>query len=463
MVKVDRGMLRLLRKEFLMKTATYKHLTLQDRITIQSSLNQNESFKKIANTIGKDCSTISKEVRLNLRISKEGGHYINFNDCLSRKGCTFTNLCTSCSYKRSRLCFSCKFCTSNCSLYQKEICLLLRKPPYVCNACKQKIKCSLAKHFYEADFAHNRYREKLSEARKGILLSQKDIDHLNQLLVPLIQKQGLSIHHVYLHHKDEIMFSEKTLYKLIDSGVLKVRNMDLPRKVRYRTRKKKPTYKVDKKCLESRRYEDFITYCNAHPDIPIVQMDSVEGVKGGKVLLTIHFTSSHLMLAFLREYNDSQSVIDVFDTLDNLLGRELFKKMFPLILTDNGSEFSNPLALELDKDGNQRTKIFYCHPSSPYEKGSCEVNHELVRRIQAKGNSFDDWTQEAVNLMMSHINSYARESLHNCTPIALFTTIFGGDILPLLEIQEIHPDKICLKSCLITDFLKTKEDKNNER
>ena len=167
--------------------------------------------------------------------------------------------------------------------------------------------------------------------------------------------------------------SEKTLYKVIDAGILKVRNIDLPRKVRYRKRKKASNYKVDKACLEGRRYEDFKVFMKNNPDVSVVQMDTVEGVKGESCLLTIHFTVCNFMIAVKREFNDSKSVTDFFNDIYKRLGKELFKQLFPVILTDNGSEFSNPKAIEFDDDGNRRTYVFYCHPSSPFEKGSCEL------------------------------------------------------------------------------------------
>lgn len=192
---------------------------------------------------------------------------------------------------------------------------------------------------------------------------------------------------------------------------MKVRNIDLPRKVRLRKRHKNvKIYKVDKNCLENRTFEDFKKYMDENPDTPVVEIDSVEGNKGGKVLLTIHFVNCSFMLAFIKDYNDAQSVIDIFNNLQKILGINKFKEMFVIILTDNGSEFSNPVEIEFDKDtGKQRTKIFYCHPSSPYKKGSCEANHELIRRILPKGTSFYDLTQTDINLMMSHINSYKRK------------------------------------------------------
>ena len=95
-------------------------------------------------------------------------------------------------------------------------------------------KCTLTKHIYYALEANKKYEERLSESRRGIIITQDEINHLNELLYPLIAQQGQSIHHVYIHHKNEIMFSEKTLYKIIDAGILKVRNIDLPRQVTYK-------------------------------------------------------------------------------------------------------------------------------------------------------------------------------------------------------------------------------------
>jgi len=179
-------------------------------------------------------------------------------------------------------------------------------------------------------------------------------------------------------------------------------------------------------------------------------MDSVEGRKGGKVLLTIHFVNTSFMLAYIRDHNDSQSVIDIFNMIQSVIGITKFKELFVVILTDNGSEFSNPSEIEYDSNtGEQRTKIFYCHPSSPFEKGSCEVNHELLRRILPKGQSFDDLKQKDINLIMSHINSYKRNKLNNKSPIELFSFIYGNETIDKLEIQEVESNKVSLSPQLL--------------
>ena len=401
-----------------------KHLSLSERFDIENGLSTRKSFKEIARSLGKDCTTISREIRNHYVVKNTGGIGRQFNNCIYRSTCP--NRGKNCNL-------------NNCTEFKEQKCNLLNKPPYVCNGCKLKNQCTLTKHFYDAAYANNEYLSNLSEVRSGVMIYQNEIDNLNSILTPLICEQNQSIHQVIINNKNKIMFSDKTIYKYIDLGILNVRNIDLPRKVRFRNRTKATTvYKIDKKCLENRTYEDFLNYIKEHPDTPIVEMDSVEGKKGGKVLLTIHFVNCSFMLAFIREHNDAQSVIDIFNHLQDILGINKFKELFVVILTDNGSEFSNPKEIEFDiKTGELRTQIFYCHPSSPFEKGACEVNHELLRRILPKGTSFDDLTQNDINLIMSHINSYKRKKLNNVSPYKMFSTIYGKDTIDKLGIQEI--------------------------
>ena len=413
-----------------------KHLSLSERFDIENGLSAKKSFKEIARSIGKDCTTISREIRNHYVVKNTGGIGRQFNNCIYRSTCP--NRGKNCNL-------------NNCTEFKEQKCNLLNKPPYVCNGCKLRTQCTLTKHFYDANYANNEYLSNLSEVRSGVMIYQSEIDNLNSILTPLICEQNQSIHQVIINNKNKIMFSDKTIYKYIDLGILNVRNIDLPRKVRFRNRTKVTTiYKIDKKCLENRTYEDFINYIKEHPDTPIVEMDSVEGKKGGKVLLTIHFVNCSFMLAFIREHNDAQSVIDIFNHLQDILGINKFKELFVVILTDNGSEFSNPTEIEYDtKTGELRTQIFYCHPSSPFEKGSCEVNHELLRRILPKGTSFDDLTQNDINLIMSHINSYKRKKLNNVSPYTMFSTIYGKETIDKLGIQEIEPNSVNLSKSIL--------------
>lgn len=413
-----------------------KHLSLEDRHKIENGLNDRLSFKEIGKLIDKDCTSISREVRNHYIVKNTGCFGKGFNNCSKARTCVFKG-------KQCKL--------NNCIDFTEEKCSLLDKPPYVCNGCKKRNICTLSKQFYDSIYAYSEYKDNLSETRSGVVIDKEEIDNLNSILVPLIRDKGQSIHQAIINNKNKIMYSEKTIYKLIDLGILNIKNIDLPRKVRYRQRKKSCTvYKIDKCCLENRRYEDYKKFIEENPDTPIVEIDTVIGKKGGKVLLTIHFVNCSFMLAFIREHNDAQSVIDIFNDLQEKLGIEKFKELFIVILTDNGSEFSNPTEIEFDmKTGEKRTQIFYCHPSSPYEKGSCEVNHELLRRILPKGTSFDNLSQEDINLIMSHINSYKRKKLNNKSPYFMFSSIYGKDTIDKLGIIEIEPNEVNLSNSLI--------------
>ena len=165
-----------------------------------------------------------------------------------------------------------------------------------------------------------------------------------------------------------------------------------------------------------------------HPAVHEVEMDSVIGRIGGKVLLTLIFPSSELMLAFLRERNTAQSVIERISFLYEHLGSKNFHYLFPVLLTDNGSEFSDPIAIEQAPDRTERTRIFYCDAMASYQKPHVERNHEFIRRILPKGSSFDDLTQEDINLLLSHINSYARASLGDKSPFQVFAYQYGREL-----------------------------------
>ena len=285
-------------------------------------------------------------------------------------------------------------------------------------------------------------------------MDMEEVLRLNGILSDGVSK-GQSIHNIILSHGGEETFgySERTIYRYVDAGIFPdVRNIDLVRKVRYRPRKKSSSQvvKVDKKCRIGRTYEDFQAYMAQHPDTAVVQVDTVEGKKGGPVLLTIHFTVSNLMLAFVRERNDSASVTQAFNWIEDAVGSSLFYRLFPVILTDNGSEFSNPRAIEEDPhDGNiLRTLVFYCHAGASFEKGACEVNHGFIRRVSPKGADIP-LSQPKISRMMSHINSYAREGLNGRSPYDLFSLIYGEETLQKLGIQRIPAREIILKPELL--------------
>jgi IS30 family transposase len=399
--------------------------------------------------LGKDCTTISKEVRKHKVYKKSGSYGKPFKDCIHRFDCDKAFLCGEHSPCQKLSCKFCYRCISVCKDYQKETCLLLEKPPYVCNACAKRQRCTLEKADYSASTAQKAYIAVLSESREGVCLNDTESARIDGIVSPLV-KNGQSIHHIALSHSAELMVSEKSLYKYVNNGIFSVRNIDLPRRVRLRPRMKKREFlKIDKSCRIGRTYKDYQVFMEENPDTPVVEMDSVEGVKGGKVLLTIHFVNCKLMLAFLRDANTAQSVTNIFARLYLRLGAELFKKLFPLLLTDNGSEFTDPNAIEFDPYKHRLSRVFYCDPSAPHQKGAAENNREMIRRIVPKGRSFDEFSQEDISRMMNHINSYGREGLNDRSPYEVFSYLFGEDALKKLGVEHISPDNIILRPSLL--------------
>lgn len=431
--------------------------TYEERLTLQKLLKEGLSFKKIASQLHKDPSTISREIRRYAVEIATGKPGYSFNACKNRFSCKTKPpaLCgTDCTRKGSSnsACRLCR-CNEHCPDFVEEVCAVRTHVPYVCNACPTIDKCTLLKTFYDAEKAHLKSHQVISESRSGLSTSEAEIARLNKIITPLV-KQGHSIHEIYVTNQDKLMCSEKTIYNYIDDCLLDVRNIDLPRKVRFRPRRRKPEFKVDKGCRLSRSYREFEAYMEKNPDTAVVQMDSVIGAIGGKCLLTIHFVESSLMLAFLRDANTSQSVIDIFDRLDARLGGKLFDRLFPVIVTDNGSEFSNPKKVEyrdyvLPGYGSRRTSIYYCDAGCPYQKGAIEVNHELIRRVLPKGTSFDNLTQTDINRMMDHINSYKRKKLNDRSPYETFSFHYGEEVLELLGCTPVASEDILLKPSLL--------------
>ena len=292
----------------------------------------------------------------------------------------------------------------------------------------------------------NRYKQVLSEARQGINMTELELANLDRIVSPLVKK-GQSISHIYKTH--DIPCTRATLYRYLSNNWFSVRPIDLPRKVRMKKRKQKKSEPKDTLARTNRTYEDFQKYIELHPDLPIVEMDTVEGIKGGRVLLTLLFRPSKLMLSYIMYEKTQAEVLRIFNMIEKDLGNELFEKTFPIILTDNGSEFGNPLSLEFNPEGLGRTRIFYCNPRASYQKGMIEKNHEFIRYVLPKGTSFNNLLQTDITLMINHINSLARESLNWSSPYDVAKLLMGKQTLKKLNLAKISTDEIQLNKKLL--------------
>lgn len=440
------------------KEYDHKHLSTSQRIHIEKGLNDGLSFAAIARKLDKHPSTIAKEVKKYRTLQPREKDPKKPARCALFKECTLRFLCDKKDcVKMCKSCYDVKLqvskCSYLCSEYREPQCASISKAPFVCNHCARQRTCNKEKAYYIAQNADQSSQELLVSCRQGINQAPADIAMLDTLISPLLA-QGQSLAHIYAFHGHEIPCSRKTLYNYIDQGVFTAKNIDLRRKVRYKCKPRKTGTRVSLAAKEfriGRTYENFQKFIQENPDIPVVELDTVEGGRDNstQAFLTIFFRNCSLMLIFVLQEKSQDQVIKVFDYLTEKLGIKVFQELFPVLLTDNGVEFQFPERLECDKNGEIRTKIFYCNPNSSWQKGRIEKNHEYIRYVIPKGQSLDNYKQTDACVLMNHINSEARDSLNGCTPFRLSKMLLNNRLHRLLCLQEIPGDQVHLKPSLL--------------
>jgi IS30 family transposase len=360
-----------------------KHLTLDDRIEIQECLSKGMSFKAIGRRISKDPTTISKEVKRNAVVK-------------------------DLAVKRAK---------SDGTPLPPQECPLLLKAPFVCNPCiKSKGNyCAFQKRVYIAKVAQQTYEHKLKESREGISLNDKEFWEADKIIADGIN-QGQHIYQIV--QSNDLGMSQSTVYRHIERGHLAVSNIDLPRKVKFKLRKKNPEHAIPRAAKIGRLHEDFLKYLDETDAECWAEMDTVEGRKGGKAILTLHLTMSNFMVGLLVDNLTSSEVSDKIQNFKMKLAAAglSFGNFFPVLLTDNGGEFANFSAFTDDCDGLEESKLFFCDPYCSSQKARIEKNHTLLRDILPKGTSFDNLTQEQLNIIFSHINSTKRNKFGGNSP-----------------------------------------------
>ncbi|HFP5800096.1 TPA: IS30 family transposase [Streptococcus pyogenes] len=381
----------------------HKHLTLSDRNDIQLGLERGETFKAIGQLILKDPTTVSKEVKRNKQI----------------RDSTSNNL----------------------------PCPLLDKAPFVCNGCsKRRQNCGYQKIFYLAKQAQKQYEQTLVEAREGTPLNSQTFWDMDKVISDGVKK-GQHIYHILKTHNLNV--SSSTVYRHIRKGYLSIAPIDLARAVKFKERRKSNLPSIPKEDKKGRSYEDFQNYLVLNQLNSWLEMDTVMGRMGGKVLLTFNLSFCNFIFARLLENKTALEVTKhLYDIKNNLHEADKdFCQLFPVILTDNGGEFARVDDIEMDVRGE--SKLFFCDPNRSDQKGRIEKNHTLIRDILPKGTSFDNLTQEDINLVCSHVNSVKRAALNGKSAYELFAFTYGEEIPKLLGISKIPAEDVCQSSKLL--------------
>lgn len=433
------------------------HLTLEDRFKIEYGLNHGHSIRSIAKSLGKAPSSIKREIERNCNIVKDYANTCShINSCNVHHACGRTDCNVLCRNRCRTTCF--KWCDK----FEAKECEKLKSSPHVCNGCKslnrRPVPCVLEQKLYYANEAHKKYREMLKCRRAGFDLTLGELIEIDKVVSPLI-KNGQSPYHIM--QSNILPISLSTLYRIVDSGELEAGNIDLKQKVRRKPRKtQRHGEKLSKRVLEAKighMYGDYIKFMDEH-DTFHVEMDCVIGKRDeSPAILTLHFPGLQMQLAFYLEDRTAFNVVLMLDSIEQVLGSNLFKRAFPAILTDNGSEFADVQGIERSVFNHKakRTNLFFCEPNRSDEKGSCENNHRLIREVIPKGTSLIPYDQVDITLMMNHINSYCRKKSFGKCAYDLAMDVFPERFFDLLGLYKIPANEVMLKPSLLKDTYST--------
>ena len=388
-----------------------KHMTLDDRIEIQECLAKGMSFKDIGKRIEKSATTISREVKQHLQAHSNG--YTKTDD----------------------------------------VCPRLLKAPFVCNGCDKKSRssCPYKRQIYVAKNAQQSYEELLVESRSGVALNKESFYEAEKTISDAV-RNGQHIYHAV--KSNDVNVSVSSVYRYIKSGYYSIGLLDLPRAVKFKARNEKKSEFVPYWAKQGRTYADFLEFISQNDDVSVVQLDTVIGEIGGKVIMTIHFVNTDFMVGLLMDNKTAaESASKIAELKKNLKANNFeFGEIAPILLTDNGGEFSIVSSFENDADGNLESHMFFCEPCSPHEKAHIEKNHTLFRDIVPTGTSFDGFTQDTVNLIFSHVNSVKRKQFNGKSAYEMFAFSYSEDLANALGISKIDPKKVVQDTSLLKNF-----------
>lgn len=425
---------------YMSNSNAFSHLTLEERRIILTGIVNGSTKTAIAQTIGKDKSTVGKEIKLHKTLTHKCKMPL---ECNNYRKCPFN-----------------RQCTLDCPEYVPFRCSRRDRSPGACNGCSNWSRCRFDKYQYCPEDAQMDYRSTLIDSRQGVNLTSQEAKAMADIIKPLL-KQGQSPFQILSNHP-ELGISEKTLYNYIENDVFHeiagITVMDLRRQVSRKISKKKSKgYKkrVDRKYLQGRTYKDYKEYISENPDVFITQMDTVYNDEtNGPFIQTFKFVNAGVLFGIYHETKTAQSMKEGVDLLESILGTKLFRKYVHILLTDRGSEFTAADAMETSSDGTRRTRVFYCDPMQSGQKGTLENKHIELRYVLPKSTDLRALglvDQTALNLTLSHVNSAPVEILGGKSPLDL-TDFMYHDLFEKLNafgIHKIEKDKVILKPYLL--------------
>lgn len=443
-----------------------KHLQIENRQRLGFLISLGWTMKRIAQDMGWSAQTISDELRKR-RIDSDKRYGCSNRLCAHYEECRLPSYSATGKGLRKNQ----PKCFESCPNFREDVCHRLFRPPFVCNGCEKEHNCPLSKKFYIPEAAQVNYEGILRNSRTGIHPNEKMVEAMNEIISPALKKGQSAIAVIRANPDTFKGVAKSTLYGYIRDGLFTSKGCDMPFAGTRRKPHKKPEIKTTAQCRVGRTIREMWEWLKHNSDIVPCELDTVIGSISGKVLFTMIFPDTGLALAFLRNEKTAQTCTRIFNMLWRIAGPDFFVRLFRAILTDNGPEFSEPEMIEKyrpDPEHNptkllpRGVNVWFCDPYCSSQKPHIERFHNELRRILQKGTSFDSLTQEQINLALSHLNSYSRESLGGKTPYDLFIEKYGVQgktFLDAINIVRIPSNQVTLHPFLLGQKYQRAADK----
>ena len=405
----------------------YFRMTKAERASIERGLDSRSSGRSIAKDLGRAPSAITEEIRRNRTVCKGPG-------------------------KGSRV---------DMTPEGEKICPKLEAWPWVCNGCKlRRYHCT---YKWRCEYSTARAQvladSLLASARCGVNACEESFEDM-MAKIRVDVARGLSPTQIACGRAGEFKVDPSTIYRWIAKGYGGMSNAELRRKVGYKPRKENNELKQTSHGQE-RSYQAF---CELDEDTRTTacEMDTVIGcTRDTQCILTLYLRACAVQIALLLPNKSSSAVAAALDMMEKAVGKDMFARLFAIILTDNGTEFADTESLErsMSDDGSTRCKVYYCDVRQSQQKAGCERNHVELRKLLPKGRglSFDDLDGRDMEFVMSQLNSEPRGKYAGLSPIKLMKAAMPDDAKTLLDalgIEDISYGDLNLTVGAINEYRK---------